>query len=97
MSNADLSLKRFANLMAFVGTLLVAVALIAKFILFWLFHDEGSTFINLLGNIGQLIAYLVLVCVAFFYVKTKRKPIWYILYAISVTAIIILAIMNFVI
>ena len=92
----DLTWKRLVNLTAFVGTLLVATALIAKYVLTWL-GVNSPTIIATIGNVGQLIAYLILISVAFFYVKTKRKPVWYVLYAIATTAIIILAVMNFVI
>lgn len=94
--SSDLSVKRFINMMAFVGTLFVALALLVKHLLTWL--ELGTpTIISVIENIGALIAYIVLMTVAFFYVRTKRKPIWYILYTISVTAIVILVIMNFVI
>ena len=96
MNTTELTFKRFANFMAFLGTVLVATALIVKYILTWVGIESG-TLINIIGSIGELIAYLVLVCVAYFYVKTKRKPVWYVIYAICVTAIIILAIMNFII
>lgn len=92
----DLRWKRFVNLTAFVGTMLVAIALIAKYLLTWL-DVNSPKIIAQIGNVGQLIAYVVLISAAFFYVKTKRKPVWYVLYAIATTAIIILAIMNFVI
>lgn len=96
MNTTELTFKRFANFMAFLGTVLVATALIVKYILTWVGVEAGSL-INIIGSVGELIAYLVLICVAYFYVKTKRKPVWYVVYAICVTAILILAIMNFIV
>lgn len=96
MNTTDLSFKRFANFMAFLGTVLVATALLVKYILTWL-GVQSVNLIEIIGSAGELIAYLVLISVAYFYVKTKRKPIWYIIYAVCVTAILILAIMNFII
>lgn len=96
MNTTELSLKRFANFMAFLGTVLVATALVVKYVLTWIGLQSG-TIINIIGSVGELIAYLVLICVAYFYVKTKRKPVWYVVYAICVTAILILAIMNFIV
>lgn len=97
MSNKDLTVKRMVNLTAFVGTVLVATALLVKFILTWIgFTTNPGSLIDIIGNVGQLISYLIMVSVAYFYVKTKRKPVWYIVYAISVTVVILLAILNFV-
>ena len=95
LNTTELSLKRFANFMAFLGTVLVATALIVKYVLTWIGVQTGSL-IHMIGSAGELVAYIVLISVAYFYVKTKRKPIWYVIYAICVTAILILAIMNFI-
>ncbi len=93
MSNKDLKLKRLVNLLAFVALLFVATALIVSYVLGLAGIDVAL--IQIIANIGWLISSLVLIFVAFFYVKTKRKPIWMIIYAIAVTIVVILQILRF--
>jgi hypothetical protein len=95
MSNRDLKLKKFVNMMAFVALVLVATALIVSFLLARLGVGDVAL-IQLIENVGWLIASFVLIFVALFYVRTKRKPIWFVVYAVSVTIVIILQILNFV-
>lgn len=94
MSNNDLKFKRFVNLMAFVALLLVATALITTQILKIAGIGDVKV-IQIIANIGWLISTFVLVFVSYFYVKTKRKPIWMLLYAVAVTIVVILLVLNF--
>lgn len=94
MTNKDLSVKRFAYLSAFVATVLIATALLVNKLL-QVLDISGVGIVDLVERIGQLIAYVVMVVVAYFYVKTKRKPVWYIVYAVATTAILILAVLSF--
>lgn len=95
MSNKDLKFKRFVNMMAFAALLFVATALIVSFVLQRL-GVENVALIQLIANIGWLIASFVLIVTAYFYVKTKRKPLWMVLYAVATTIVVILQILNFV-
>lgn len=95
MSNNDLKFKKFVNMMAFVALLFVATALIVSFVLKQLVGISDVALIQLIANIGWLISSFVLIVVALFYVRTKRKPIWFVLYAVSVTIVIILQLLDF--
>ena len=71
MSNNDLKVRRFVNLMAFVALILTATALIVGKVLQLI--DVSAGIVSTIAQIGSLIASIVLVFVAYFYVKTKRK------------------------
>lgn len=94
MTNKDLSVKRFAYLSAFIATVLIATALLVNKLLSMLGVSDVAL-INFIESLGQLIAYVMMVIVAYFYVKTKRKPVWYVVYAVATTAILILAVLAF--
>lgn len=92
MSNSDLKIRRFVNLMAFVALILTATALIVGKVL-QIAHISADI-VSTIAQVGSLIASIVLVFVAYFYVKTKRKTVWYVVYAIAATAVILLQILN---
>ncbi len=92
MSNNDLKVRRFVNLMAFVALILTATALIVGKVLQLI--DVSAGIVSTIAQIGSLIASIVLVFVAYFYVKTKRKTVWIVVYAIAATAVILLQILN---
>lgn len=92
MSNNDLKVRRLVNLMAFVALLLTATALIVGKVLSLL--DVSAGIVGTIAQVGSIIASIVLVFVAYFYVKTKRKTVWYVIYAIAATAVIILQILG---
>lgn len=96
MSNKELSAKRIFNLIAFIGLLCVAAALIARYVL-KLVGITDMNIIQLISDIGSLISSIILIVVAYAYVRTKRKPVWIVLYAVSVTVVIILQVLNFII
>lgn len=92
MSNNDLKVRRFVNLMAFVALILTATALIVGKVLQLI--DVSAGIVSTIAQIGSLIASIVLVFVAYFYVKTKRKTVWIVVYAIAATAVVLLQILN---
>lgn len=92
MSNNDLKVRRFVNLMAFVALILTATALIVGKVLYVI--GVTTSIVPMLAQIGSLIASFVLVFVAYFYVKTKRKTSWIVIYAIAATAVVLIQILG---
>lgn len=78
--------KRFLNMIAFIGIIAVAVALLFSLIFG---GNEVSAALNL---IAQCIAYLVTAIYAFYFIQNKRNTVYTIVYIVSVVAIIVLLI-----
>ena len=85
MANNNVNFKKFLNMLAFVGIVAVAVALLCKPI----FSAEIG---NVFSFIAQCIAYLVTAVYALYYVLSKRNSVITIIFVISVIAIIVLLI-----
>lgn len=92
--STDLKLKRFFSLVAFVGTILIGLSLLLLSVFKWAVPNANPNLLNAFRSVGEAIAIVVTAISAFSYVKTKRKPVWLIVYAVSVTAIVILYILN---
>lgn len=92
MSNSDLKVRRFVNLMAFVALILTATALLVGKVLQWV--GVSAVIVGTIAQLGSLIASIVLVFVAYFYVKTKRKTIWIVFYTIAATAVVLIQILG---
>ena len=88
---SDLNLKRFMKLLAFVSCVAIALVLVLGKVLPVL---GASAIGNAIKIVGECLAYIVTMVTAFGYVQSKRKPIWSIVYAISVTVIVIMLILN---
>lgn len=86
MSNTNL--KRFVNLIAFIGLCMVAIALILQMIF------NSGDIINAIRTIGECIAYSVTAIYALFYVRSKRNVWWWIAYVVAVTVVILLVIFR---
>ena len=81
--------KQFLTLCAYVSVVLIAFCL-----MFQLIFTGNSSFVNAIRIAGEVIAYIVTACYAFYFIKGKKSPVWAIIYAIAVTAIIILLIFR---
>lgn len=88
---ANGNFKKFVYIVAFIGTICVALALVLQAIF------KGNTnmakFTNAINIVGQVIAYSITCVSAFFYVKNKRNVAWMITYCVAVTVIIVMVIL----
>jgi len=80
--------KRFLNLLAFIGIITVALALILAKI------ASGSTLGNALTIVANAIAYFITAIGAFYYAKS-RGNIWYLVaYFVAIILVIVFMILN---
>lgn len=89
MANGNPKFKQFLNLIAFIGVIAVAAALLFK----WIFGGNLEL-AHALTIVAQSIAYLVTAIYAFFYVYAKRNPVLTIVYLVCVIAIVVLLILT---
>lgn len=87
MANGGSNFKNFLNMIAFVGVVAVAIAL-----LFGLIFSGNNELAGALTLIAECIAYLVTAIYAFYFVYSKRNPVLTIIYVIAVVAIVVLLI-----
>lgn len=90
--NKDLNIKRIVSICAFVATILIATALLLQCIFNWCGWEASIT--SKIRDIGEWIAIIVTCISGYFFVARKRKTAWYVVYAIAVTAIVILLILR---
>lgn len=93
MSNKELTVKRIFSLTAFVGTILIGISLLLQTIFAKLGVSVAA--VSVIRNIGEILAFTITAIAALSFVKTKRKPVWYIIYAVCVTLIFALVILRF--
>ncbi len=86
------SFKGFLNMLAYVALILVAFCLLLQLILSAVGVDAAV--VNAMRIVGEAIAYTVLACYGFFFVKNKRNTWLTVTYAVAVTAIVILIIFR---
>lgn len=91
-NNNDLNVKRIVNIFAFIATICIAVALLVQCLFNWFNWDVSIA--SKIRDVGEWIAVIVTCVSAFFFVRTKRKAAWYVVYAIAVTTIVILLILR---
>lgn len=90
--NTNLKFKRFMSFVAFLATVLVALALVLQVVLAAV--GVEASIVGAMRLVGEIIAYVLVMLVAFSYVKTKKGVVWIVLYAVCVTAIITLLILR---
>ena len=91
-TKSSLTFKKFVSFSAFIGTIIVAIALTLQVILSHL--GTSVNVINIMRMIGEIIAYVVTIITAYYYVRIKRSPVWMIIYAICATLITALLILR---
>ena len=91
-TNKDLKVRRIIYLCAFVAVVCIALALLLQCLFKWCGWD--LTVANYIRQVGEWISTVLTCIVAWFYVRTKRNTAWYVIYAIAVTAILILLILR---
>lgn len=87
MANGSSNFKKFLNMVAFVGVIVVALAL-----LFRLIFSANNEVSGALSLVAECIAYFVTAVSAFYFVYSKRNPILTIVYIVAVIAIVVLLI-----
>ncbi len=80
------------SFVAFLATVLVAVALVLQVVLSAV--GVEATVVNAMRLVGEIIAYCLIMLVAYSYIRTKKGVVWIVLYAVCVTAIIALLILR---
>lgn len=88
------SVRWVLNMLSFVALVIVGVCLLLQVIFNAIDANGLANATNAMRTIGECIAYCVIAVYAFFFVKNKKKPIWAVLYAIALTAILILIIFR---
>ena len=91
-SNKDLQIRRIVNICAFVAVVCIALSLLLQCLFGWFNWD--LTVAGYIRQVGEWISVVITCITAWFFIRTKRKVIWYVIYAIAVTAILILLILR---
>lgn len=92
-SNKDLQTRRIVNLCAFVAVVCIALSLLLQ-CLFGGWFGWNLTVADYIRQVGEWISIVITCIAAWFFIRTKRKTIWYVIYAIAVTVILILLILR---
>lgn len=72
----------------------VAIGFIAIAILLTLIFKNNSTVSNAFNSIGEAIAYIVCIIVAFSWVRTHKQIAWVVCYVVFVVTIVVLYILT---
>jgi len=83
--------KKFVNMLAFIGIVAIAVVLLLNLI-FGALNIFDSEVVVAMDLLAQCIAYLVTAIYAFYFVYSKNKPVYTIVYVIAVILIVVLLI-----
>ncbi len=85
-------MKKFMNMLAFIGIVVVAVALLIAKILALVNVSAGA--VTALQMVGECIAYIVTMVYAFYFVKNKRNVWWWVAYVAAVVVVVLLVILR---
>ena len=88
------SLKWVLNMLSFIALVLVGVCLLLQVIFNAIDAGGLASATNAIRTVGECIAYCVIAVYAFFFIRHKKNPVWAVLYAIALTAILILIIFR---
>ncbi len=77
------------SFIAFIGIGCIAIALILTLV-----FENDVTLSNVFRTIGEVIAYLISIFLAFFWVKTHPNKAWLVCYVIFVVTIVVLYILR---
>lgn len=84
--------KVFLNALAYIALVVIAFCLLLQLVL--KAFDVQSSVVNAFRIVGECIAYCVVGAYGFYFVRGKKNPVWAIVYAIALTAILILVIFR---
>ncbi len=85
-------MKKFMNMLAFIGIVVVAIALLISKILALV--DVSASAVTALQMVGECIAYIVTMVYAFYFVKNKRNVWWWVAYVAAVVVVVLLIILR---
>ena len=85
-------MKKFMNMLAFIGIVVVAVALLIAKILALVNVSAGA--VTALQMVGECMAYIVTMVYAFYFVKNKRNVWWWVAYVAAVVVVVLLVILR---
>ena len=85
-------MKKFMNMLAFIGLCLVAGSLLLAKLL--AVFGVSANAISAIHTVGECMAYIVTMVYAFYFVKSKRNMWWWIAYIVAVVAVLTLVILN---
>ena len=85
-------MKKFMNMLAFIGLCLVAFALLLAKLL--AVFDVSASAVSAIQMVGECIAYIVTMVYAFYFVKNKRKVWWWVAYCVSAVVVVLLIILR---
>ena len=88
------SLKWVLNMLSFIALVLVGICLLLQVIFNAIDASGLASATNAIRTVGECIAYCVIAVYAFFFIRHKKNPVWAVLYAIALTAILILIIFR---
>ena len=86
-------MKKFMNMLAFVGLVLVAFALLLSVLLNA--FKLSSDVVGIIERVGACMAYIVTMVYAFYFVKGKRNVWWWVAYWVSVVVVVLLVVLRF--
>ncbi len=84
-----LSFNQVLSFVAFIGIGFIAVALILALI-----FENNASISNAFRTIGEVIAYMISIFLAFFWVRSHPHKAWLICYVIFVVTIVVLYILT---
>lgn len=88
-SEKKLGINQVLAFIAYIGIGCIAIALLLTVIL------KGNTKLSdAFNSVGEVIAYVICICLAFSWVKNHRKIAWIVCYVIFVVTIVVLFILN---
>ena len=85
-------MKKFMNMLAYIGLVCVAFALLLAKILGWL--KAGGSVAGAFASVGQCIAYIVTMVYAFQFVRSKRNIWWWVTYWVAVALVVLMVILS---
>lgn len=85
-------MKKFMNMLAFIGIVVVAIALLIAKILALV--NVNASAVTALQMVGECIAYIVTMVYAFYFVKNKRNVWWWVAYVAAVVVVVLLIILR---
>ena len=84
-------MKKFMNMLAFVGIVCVAFALLLAKLLG--VFGVSAQIVSVIAKIGQCMAYIVTMVYAFQFVRGKRNVWWWVAYWVSVVVVVLMVIL----
>ena len=84
-------MKKFMNMLAFVGIVCVAFALLLAKLLG--VFGVSAQVVDIIAKIGQCMACIVTMVYAFQFVRGKRNVWWWVAYWVSVVVIVLMVIL----